>query len=168
MHNLAIFCTALLGMTQAVSAACTNPTQRKAWYVEMWTLLQIHQPTRSETHVLTHAPRSKLTDAEKSEYLNATLCLMDPVQSPSISHYAGSKTIWDDLQVAHVAQVQYIHSVVRLFGPAGVPTTRLRVVDQGVLFISREHSCRGIGGSHWSTTTFFAISAATPDQYREY
>lgn len=65
----------------------------------------------STSHVLTRAFRSTLTAAEKSDYLGATLCLMDPVQSPSISQYAGSKTIWGDLQVAHVAQVQFVHRV---------------------------------------------------------
>jgi hypothetical protein len=68
-----------------------------------------------QVHVLTPASRSALTDAEKSSYLSATQCLMDPVRSPSISQYAGSKTAWGDLQVAHVAQVQFIHRVVRLF-----------------------------------------------------
>ncbi|POS74667.1 hypothetical protein DHEL01_v206935 [Diaporthe helianthi] len=82
MYNLAIISAALLGMTQTVSAACTNPTQRKAW--------------------------STLTSAEKNDYIDATLCLME---SPSKSQYAGSKTIWGDLQVAHVAQVQFIHVV---------------------------------------------------------
>ncbi|KAG8163087.1 hypothetical protein KVR01_007565 [Diaporthe batatas] len=85
MYNFAIISAALLGMTQAVSAACTNPTQRKAW--------------------------TALTDAEKSSYLESELCLMDPVRSPSISKYSGSKTIWEDLQIAHVAQVQFIHGV---------------------------------------------------------
>lgn len=101
-------------MIEAASAVCTNPTQRKAWYVE---LSQIRQPTSSASRVLIHALRSTLADAEKSDYLNATLCLMDPVRSPSISQYAGSKSVWGDLQVAHVSQVQFIHRVVRFFGP---------------------------------------------------
>ncbi|TID01370.1 Tyrosinase ustQ [Colletotrichum higginsianum] len=70
---------------QAVSAACTNPTQRKPWNV--------------------------LSIAEKAEYINSTLCLMDPAQAPSKTQYAGSRTRWDELQVAHIAQVQFIHGV---------------------------------------------------------
>ncbi|KAJ0168435.1 Tyrosinase [Colletotrichum tanaceti] len=74
----------LLGI-QAVSAACTNPAQRKSW--------------------------TALTTAEKAEYISSTLCLMDPAQAPSKTNYAGSKTRWDELQVAHIAQVQFIHGV---------------------------------------------------------
>ncbi|KAF4827108.1 Tyrosinase ustQ [Colletotrichum tropicale] len=77
--------TIALGMASAVSATCTDPAQRKSW--------------------------SALTSAQKAEYIDSTLCLMDPERSPSISQYAGSKTIWEDLQVAHVAQVQFIHRV---------------------------------------------------------
>ncbi|KAK2001440.1 Di-copper centre-containing protein [Colletotrichum falcatum] len=77
--------TICLGAIQAVSAACTNPTQRKSW--------------------------SALTSSEKSEYINSTLCLMDPAQAPSKTRYAGSKSRWDELQVAHIAQVQFIHVV---------------------------------------------------------
>ncbi|KAK2011781.1 Di-copper centre-containing protein [Colletotrichum eremochloae] len=78
----ATFC---LGVIQAVSAACTNPTQRKSWSV--------------------------LSNSEKAEYINATLCLMDPAQAPSKTGYAGSRSRWDELQVAHIAQVQFIHAV---------------------------------------------------------
>ncbi|KZL66551.1 amino acid transporter [Colletotrichum tofieldiae] len=77
--------TISLGVIQAVSAACTNPTQRKPWNV--------------------------LSSSEKAEYINSTLCLMDPTQAPSKTHYAGAKTRWDELQVAHIAQVQFIHGV---------------------------------------------------------
>ncbi|EFQ35939.1 hypothetical protein CGRA01v4_06143 [Colletotrichum graminicola] len=77
--------TLCLGMIQAVSAACTNPAQRKSW--------------------------SALTSTEKAEYIDSTLCLMDPAQAPSKTGFAGSKSRWHELQVAHIAQVQFIHSV---------------------------------------------------------
>ncbi|KAL0934610.1 amino acid transporter [Colletotrichum truncatum] len=85
MAKLAFIATVALGAFQATSAACTNPTQRKSW--------------------------AAMTNAEKAEYIQSTLCLMDPAQSPSKTNYAGSKTRWDELQVAHVAQVQFIHRV---------------------------------------------------------
>ncbi|OLN87155.1 Tyrosinase 11 [Colletotrichum chlorophyti] len=81
---LAIAAVALTA-AQAVSGACTNPSQRKAW--------------------------TALTSAEKAEYIKSELCLMDPAQAPSKTNYAGSKTRWDELQVAHIAQVQFIHGV---------------------------------------------------------
>ncbi|KAI6263822.1 hypothetical protein MCOR07_010646 [Pyricularia oryzae] len=73
---------AVLAVAQAASAACTNPTQRKAW--------------------------TTLTDAEKADYLQAEVCLME---TPSKTGYAGSRTRWDELQAMHVAQVQFIHAV---------------------------------------------------------
>lgn len=102
----------------------------------------------STSHVLTRAFRSTLTAAEKSDYLGATLCLMDPVQSPSISQYAGSKTIWGDLQVAHVAQVQFIHRVVGGFlGTAVSPRVLGLEMLTRISFSSRARSSRGIAGS---------------------
>ncbi|KAF6802798.1 amino acid transporter [Colletotrichum musicola] len=77
--------TAFLAAVHSVSAACTNPTQRKPW--------------------------TDLTTSEKAEFINSTLCLMDPAQAPSKTNYAGSKSRWDELQVAHIAQVQFIHTV---------------------------------------------------------
>lgn len=37
---------------------------------------------------------------------------MNPETAPSKTGFAGAKSVWDDLQVAHVAQVQFIHTVV--------------------------------------------------------
>ncbi|TDZ15806.1 N-acetyl-6-hydroxytryptophan oxidase ivoB [Colletotrichum orbiculare MAFF 240422] len=85
MSKLLTIATAALAAAQAVSAACTNPSVRKDW--------------------------TALTDAEKAAYIESTLCLMDPAQAPSKTNYAGSKSRWDELQVAHIAQVQFIHGV---------------------------------------------------------
>ncbi|KAI6350725.1 hypothetical protein MCOR25_010440 [Pyricularia grisea] len=74
--------TAVLAVAQAASAACTNPIQRKAW--------------------------TALTDAEKADFLQAEVCLME---TPSKTGFAGARTRWDELQAMHVAQVQFIHVV---------------------------------------------------------
>jgi tyrosinase len=37
---------------------------------------------------------------------------MTPETAPSKTGLYGAKTRWEDLQVAHVAQVQFIHAVV--------------------------------------------------------
>ncbi|KAI4865246.1 Di-copper centre-containing protein [Hypoxylon rubiginosum] len=49
-----------------------------------------------------------LTSAEKLGYLNADLCLMS---TPARSGIAGAKTLWDELQYAHIIQVPYVHFV---------------------------------------------------------
>ncbi|KAK2598235.1 hypothetical protein N8I77_011660 [Diaporthe amygdali] len=85
LHSLA---TAISGL-QAVSAACTNPSQRKSW--------------------------STLTTDEKTDYINSTLCLMDPDMAPAKTGLFGSKSRWDEIQVTHVAQVQFIHTVGAFF-----------------------------------------------------
>lgn len=56
--------------------------------------------------------RSALTDGEKTSYISSTLCLMDAAQAPAKTGYAGSTTVWEELQAAHVSQAQFIHSVV--------------------------------------------------------
>ncbi|KAK8003248.1 hypothetical protein PG989_002967 [Apiospora arundinis] len=71
----------LLAAVQSVSGACTNPSVRKPW--------------------------TALTNAEKRDFLQAEVCLME---TPSKTRYAGSVTRWDELQALHVAQVQYIHT----------------------------------------------------------
>lgn len=55
------------------------------------------------------AVRTALTSEEKLGYLNADLCLMS---TPSKSGIAGAKTLWDELQYAHIIQVPYVHFVV--------------------------------------------------------
>ncbi|KAH6686971.1 hypothetical protein F5X68DRAFT_240442 [Plectosphaerella plurivora] len=80
---------AFLVATQGASAACTNPSVRKAW--------------------------TSLTEGEKADFIGSTLCLMDPAQAPAQNGYAGSKSRWDELQAAHVAQVQFIHKVGAFF-----------------------------------------------------
>ncbi|KAI8289636.1 Tyrosinase ustQ [Colletotrichum sp. SAR11_57] len=74
-----------LGASEAVRAACTNPSVRKSW--------------------------SALTDGEKTSYISSTLCLMDAAQAPAKTGYAGSTTVWEELQAAHVSQAQFVHSV---------------------------------------------------------
>lgn len=67
-----------------------------------------------ETQNLTDPARAVLTTAQKQAYIAATKCLMDPKKAPSKTKYAGSRTRWEELQVTHVAQVQFIHGVVSL------------------------------------------------------
>ncbi|PYH96444.1 Di-copper centre-containing protein, partial [Aspergillus ellipticus CBS 707.79] len=52
---------------------------------------------------------SALTESERTEYINSTLCLMDPERAPAKTGTYGSKSRWDELLVSHVAQVQFIH-----------------------------------------------------------
>ncbi|KAH8672235.1 hypothetical protein BGZ61DRAFT_428065 [Ilyonectria robusta] len=85
MFKLLPAVTVGLAALEMASAACTNPSVRQPW--------------------------SALTDAEKASYIESTLCLMDPEKAPSKTGFAGAKSIWEDLQVAHVAQVQFIHRV---------------------------------------------------------
>ena len=64
---------------------------------------------------------------------------MNPETAPSKTGFAGAKSVWDDLQVAHVAQVQFIHTVVyhchHLFGKLSLILCR------------RVHSFLGIAGT---------------------
>ncbi|KAI9148944.1 Fumarate reductase 2 [Paramyrothecium foliicola] len=55
--------------------------------------------------------RSALSSEDKAAYIESTLCLMNPDLAPSKTGLYGAKSRWDDLQVAHVAQVQFIHGV---------------------------------------------------------
>ncbi|KAI0014819.1 Di-copper centre-containing protein [Xylariomycetidae sp. FL0641] len=61
---------------------CTTRVQRKSW--------------------------STLTEQEKHDYLQADLCLM---ATPPKSGIKGAQSRWDELQYAHVSQVDYIHGV---------------------------------------------------------
>ncbi|XXG96412.1 hypothetical protein Hte_002694 [Hypoxylon texense] len=49
-----------------------------------------------------------LTSAEKLGYLDADLCLMS---TPARSGITGAKSLWDELQYAHIIQVPYVHFV---------------------------------------------------------
>ncbi|KAL0943469.1 amino acid transporter [Colletotrichum truncatum] len=89
MGKLLSAVTILLAATQTVSAACTNPSIRKPW--------------------------TALTEGQRSSYVNATLCLMDPEQAPAKVGSWGAKSRWEELLVAHVAQVRFIHTVGALF-----------------------------------------------------
>lgn len=53
-----------------------------------------------------------MTTDEKTDYINSTLCLMNPDMAPAKTGLFGSKSRWDEIQVTHVAQVQFIHTVV--------------------------------------------------------
>ncbi|KAK0737959.1 hypothetical protein B0T18DRAFT_335390 [Schizothecium vesticola] len=77
---LEIFCLLLLAL--AVSAECTSPAQRKAWH--------------------------KLTNAEKSAYINAELCLM---KTPATLGLRGAKTRFDEFQSIHQLQAYSTHFV---------------------------------------------------------
>ncbi|KAK3357999.1 hypothetical protein B0T25DRAFT_499703 [Lasiosphaeria hispida] len=61
---------------------CSTPTQRKPW--------------------------QKLTDSERTDYINATLCLMN---TPARHDIPGAKTLWDELHYIHIYQSAYIHFV---------------------------------------------------------
>ncbi len=54
--------------------------------------------------------RENLTPTERSDYINATLCLM---RAPAKQGIKGAKTRWDELQYIHIVQSDYIHFVVR-------------------------------------------------------
>ncbi|KAJ3949164.1 uncharacterized protein N0V96_000279 [Colletotrichum fioriniae] len=89
MPSLLSTAISVLAASQGVLAACTNPSVRKSW--------------------------SALTEDEKTSYISATLCLMDPAQAPAKTGYAGSTTRWEELQAAHVSQAQFVHSVGAFF-----------------------------------------------------
>ncbi|KAH7305522.1 hypothetical protein B0I35DRAFT_443939 [Stachybotrys elegans] len=55
-----------------------------------------------------HKPWQMLTSAERTAYINAELCLME---APTRLNVAGSKTLWDDLQWAHILQANVMHDV---------------------------------------------------------
>ncbi|TDZ19267.1 Tyrosinase-like protein orsC [Colletotrichum orbiculare MAFF 240422] len=84
-----LIATALLAASQVVSAACTDPSIRKPW--------------------------TALTELQRESYVNATLCLMDPDQAPARVGSWGARSRWEELLVAHIAQVRYIHTVGALF-----------------------------------------------------
>jgi tyrosinase len=56
--------------------------------------------------------RQDLTATEKSDYIDATRCLID---SPPKAGVSSAKTRWDEFQYAHAYQTPYIHGVVRPF-----------------------------------------------------
>ncbi|KAI1335914.1 amino acid transporter [Xylariaceae sp. FL0016] len=60
------------------------------------------------TEVRDRVPWSELTETEKSDYIQADLCLM---ALPSTSGIEGAVTRWDDLQWPHVVQTITVHNV---------------------------------------------------------
>ncbi|ORY61246.1 uncharacterized protein BCR38DRAFT_30466 [Pseudomassariella vexata] len=64
------------------ATACTNPTQRKAWH--------------------------KLTNVEKKDYVDATLCLMS---KPATMGWEGATTRWDELTYVHKVNTNIVHNV---------------------------------------------------------
>lgn len=56
--------------------------------------------------------RHNLTDAEKKEYLDAELCLMN---SPAKSGIEVAQNRWDELTYAHLVQSNFMHRVVSHF-----------------------------------------------------
>ncbi|KAF6825134.1 amino acid transporter [Colletotrichum musicola] len=89
MTKLLLFLATSLAALQTASAECTNPSIRKSW--------------------------AALTSDEKASYISSTLCLMDPLQAPAASKNWGAESRWEELLVAHIAQVRYIHTVGALF-----------------------------------------------------
>ncbi|KXH49840.1 hypothetical protein CSIM01_03977 [Colletotrichum simmondsii] len=85
MAKILLSLAALLAATTATSATCSNPSIRKPW--------------------------TALTEDEKASYVNSTLCLMDPSQAPAKVGSWGATSRWEELVVAHIAQVRYIHTV---------------------------------------------------------
>ncbi|KAL7621602.1 hypothetical protein AAE478_008927 [Parahypoxylon ruwenzoriense] len=53
-------------------------------------------------------PWTKLSSAEKLEYINGDLCLMS---TPAKSGIPRAKSRWDELQYTHIAQTVYVHGV---------------------------------------------------------
>ncbi|KAF4823479.1 Tyrosinase-like protein orsC [Colletotrichum tropicale] len=78
-----------LAASQIAATACTHPSVRKPW--------------------------TSLTEYERASYVNSTLCLMDAEQAPAQVGSWGAKSRWEELLVAHIAQVRYIHTVGALF-----------------------------------------------------
>ncbi len=60
---------------------------------------------------LTGQGRQNLTSTERSDYIAATLCLMN---TPAKNNLPGAKSRWDELQYVHIIQSDYIHQVVRI------------------------------------------------------
>ncbi|KAG7057420.1 amino acid transporter [Colletotrichum scovillei] len=89
MARILLSLAALVAATTTTSATCTNPSIRKPW--------------------------TALTEDEKASYVNSTLCLMDPSQAPAKVGSWGATSRWEELVVAHIAQVRYIHTVGALF-----------------------------------------------------
>ncbi|UQC81999.1 uncharacterized protein CLUP02_07485 [Colletotrichum lupini] len=81
MARILLALAALLAAATATSATCTNPSVRKPW--------------------------TALTEDEKASYINSTLCLMDPSQAPAKVGSWGATSRWEELVVAHIAQVRW-------------------------------------------------------------
>lgn len=89
--------------------------------------------------------RPALTDGQKTSYISSTLYLMDAAQAPAKTGYAGSTTVWEELQAAHVSQAQFIHSVVSLTHRSNCIKSIKPVTNTESVF--RGRSCRGTVGT---------------------
>ncbi|KAF7536038.1 hypothetical protein G7054_g4904 [Neopestalotiopsis clavispora] len=79
---LSLALTAAAAFVASANAACTTISQRVPW--------------------------TNLTSEEKTDYINADLCLID---APSQTGFEGAVSRWDDLQWPHVHQTNYVHGV---------------------------------------------------------
>jgi len=82
-------------------AQCASLGQRKAWYVKI--LMQL------DVTILSLWNRHTFSNAEKTAYINAELCLMS---KPAKLQVKGVKTRFDDFQAIHQGQAYANHFVV--------------------------------------------------------
>jgi tyrosinase len=80
----------LIGSSAVASAAPTNFTQPAC------------------VKRVQHKPWGMLTQAEQTQYIEATLCLMD---APAKADIPGAKTLWDELQYNHIINAHAVHDV---------------------------------------------------------
>ena len=67
------------------------------------------------TTTTNNSVRHALTDTEKKAYIDAELCLMS---KPAELGLRGSRTRFDDFQVAHALKTEIAHFVVRIALPS--------------------------------------------------
>ncbi|KAL4803386.1 hypothetical protein BDV18DRAFT_40551 [Aspergillus unguis] len=81
--TLTLFISSLAHTVPRHGAACSSLNKRRSW--------------------------NSLTNAEKSEYLEAERCLMH--HPPVVGTAPGAQNVWDELQQAHISQGNYVHFV---------------------------------------------------------
>jgi tyrosinase len=106
-------------------------------------------------------PRQNLTNSERSDYLNATLCLM---KAPPKSSIPGAKSRWDELHYVHIVQSDYIHFSVG-WDDASHSKLAYQAVDQ--LTSRRAGFCHGIDTTSRYTKLCCERSAAIKAQCRK-
>ena len=102
---------------------CTTPKLRRSWFVFH---SSARQDTRLRCNAVNNTPHNRhtLKDEEKKAYIDAELCLMS---KPSELGLRGSRTRFDDFQVAHALKMEIAHFVERTYTP---PPIANRVLNE--------------------------------------